>query len=182
MGVLDFFKESMPSNKRKRQSEELDRHLIAAKENLKMANEFIFNFLNSVKDFHPAQRHQEAYNKEVINKLQEMRKSIRTGMIFIDEKRANSLNTLNSIKNAEQLRNMIQNWSSTISSNDLEKQTIIKLLENEMWSEQKASRMFPIPKNKILLSGYLTTIVSYLNRARDCLDNYLNFDNMPQQE
>ncbi|MBS3167795.1 hypothetical protein J4216_01585 [Candidatus Woesearchaeota archaeon] len=177
MGIIDFFKGGLPSTRKKVMDEEMNSYLDVAKTNLRSGFEFMGNFLDGLKGFEPAHRHYEMYNTDVKAKLINIRKEIRNGIIFIEEKLKNTVNTMNTIKSLDQLRDMINNWILALESED---SGILKTLNKDMWGPEMERRMFPIPKNKILVCGYLITSINYLKRAKESLDNYNELNNIPE--
>ncbi len=179
MGILDIFKKGISSLSNKPQ-EDLGQRFEPLKSNLKSASDFIAKFLEGVKEFQPAHRHFELYNHDVKNRLVNTRNGIKNSIIFINERSKNTINTLNPVKSYDQLRNMIDSWINLIKNDDEKSQDILKILEIEMWSEERARRNFPIPSNKVIVCGYLLSACSYLKQARDELDNYINLDNQSE--
>src|SRR3989338_11624260 len=97
MGILDLIKNKLNSNKRPR-DEEFNSYLLGARNNMKLTSEYITRFLDSVKDFQPAKRHEELYHIEVRNRLLAIKSGLHKGMVFIDEKTNNEINTMNPIR------------------------------------------------------------------------------------
>lgn len=66
------------------------------------------------------------------------------------------------------------NPNSVIGVSEGEKvaEDILGILKEEVWSEKRISRGFPVPSNKELLYDYLETAFSKLKEARLNLDNY----------
>jgi hypothetical protein len=172
MGFWSFLKGEGSANKSN--NHELNEHLNNAKTNLKSGSEFIAKFFEGVRDFQPAHRHADLYNLQVRGKLNDIRRDIRNGILFIDEKMENRVNTMNVIRSPEHLRDLLNLWIAAIKHDDEKTEDILKILEIEMWSDERAKRSFPIPKNKILVCGYLITAMNYLKQARDNLNNYLD--------
>jgi len=100
------------------------------------------------------------------------------GIIFIDERMNNTINTLNAIKNPDQLRDLISGWTKNIQANDEKVYDILKILQIEMWGDDKIKRGFPVPMNKDMVCGYLINAVNYLYQARSNLDSYISYSSM----
>ena len=179
MGILDFIKrrESQRVN-----TESLSTYLLTARNNIKLASEHIGKFLQDTNDFEPASRHRALYQDEVVKKLKIVRGGILGGLIFIDERMRNELNTQNPIRNVNQLKLLVEEWIKTLDSSDEEVYDVLKILQVEMWSEDKARRGFPLPRNNELVCNYLTKTVDYLKEARDNLDNYSTLTNVPETD
>lgn len=180
MGFLDSLKGKFSSSHKKVRDEELNGYLRASRDNLKLASEQISKFFESLRDFQPARRHEELYREEVKNRLAGMRSGISKGLIFLDERMNNSINTMNTIKNAEQLRDMVVAWMKTIKADDEKVYDVIKILQVEMWGQDKISRGFPVPTSKDMTIGYLNSAVNYLTEARNQLDTYVAITNVPE--
>ncbi|MBI2148054.1 hypothetical protein HYU23_00080 [Candidatus Woesearchaeota archaeon] len=179
MGFLDTIKSRFMSSSNRISDEELNGYLKSTKDNLKLASENIGKFLEAMRDFQPARRHEPLYYEEVKNRLIHMRSGIRNGVVFADERMNNTINTLNSIKNSDQLRDMIIAWSKNIQANDDKVYDILKILQVEMWGEEKLKRGFPVPSlGKDAVCGYLVSAVNYLNSAKSNIDTYSSYSSM----
>lgn len=179
MGFLDKLKSRLGSSS-SRSRDETSTHLVTARNNLKLAFDYIGNFFDDTKNFEPAIRHRELYFSEVLGKLKLMRGGIKSGISFLDEKLRNEINTQNSIRSIPQLKQIVEEWIKSLNSNDEKVYDIIKILEIEMWSEEKAKRGFPVPKNKEMVYSYLTKSLEHLREARTNLDNSMAFAAAPE--
>jgi|GEM_PF-4957961 len=179
MGLFDKLKLGLNSSKKKEFEEHSFASFNGAKLNLKQASEFLGKFLDGVKDFQPARRHAEIYEIEVKEKIVRLRASLRNAIVFLDERSRNTVNTLNSLKSPEQLRNMIEGWIKLLDSGDENVPDILKILQIEMWSSEKLNRGFPAPTSKDLVCGYLITAVNYLREARNHLNEHLSISEAP---
>ncbi len=172
MGFLDIVKQGFGSSKRRVKDEELNGYLKATRENLKLASDSLGKFLEGMRDFHPARRHEEIYHNEVRGKIVNMRSGVHHGLIFLDERMNNTINTMNTIRNPDQLKTMIEGWVKNIKTEDEKVYDILKILQVEMWSDDKAKRGFPVPRNKDTICSNLTNAVGYLSEAKNNLDSY----------
>lgn len=179
MGLLDSLKNKLNSSNRKAREEELNGYLKSTKDNLKVAYDNIGRFLEGTRDFQPARRHEELYHDEVKNRLVGMRASMRNGLIFLDERMNNTVNTMNHVKSPNQLKDLMSGWIKSIQANDDKAYDILKILQVEMWGTEKISRGFPAPTNRELLCGYLVSAASSLNESRNQIDLYITMSNVP---
>ncbi len=180
MGFIDLIKGKLNSSRTKAKMEELNSYLLASKNNLKLAYENVGKFLDGVKDFQPARRHEALYHEEVRGRLISMRSGMRNCLIFLDERSNNTINTLNPIKSVDQLRQMLAEWHQNISADDEKTYGILKILQVEMWGAERVSRGFPVPRNKEILCGNLGTALTYMNEARSNLDAYASLNSLPE--
>ena len=172
MGVFDKLKEKLGSSNKVRKDEELGGYLKAARDNLKLASDSVAKFLDGVRDFQPARRHEPLYYEEVKEKLVNMRGGMNKGLVFLDERLKNTINTLGYVKNYDQLKDMLDSWSKSIQANDDKVYDILKILQVEMWDQEKIKRGFPVPHSKDMLCGYLISAVAYMRDAKASLENY----------
>ncbi len=172
MGFLDFVKNKVGTSDKKGKNDEVQSYLLSARNNLKLASDHVHKFLDGVRDFQPAKRHEELYYNEVRQRLVAMRQGMHKGLALLDERMGNEINTMNPIKNTDQLKDMISQWIKSISTNDEKVYDILKILTVEMWAPEKITRGFPSPLNKDAVCGYLTSAVSYLAEAKNSLENY----------
>ncbi|MBS3152807.1 hypothetical protein J4230_05355 [Candidatus Woesearchaeota archaeon] len=178
MGFLDTIKNRFIYSNNRINEEEIHSYLRSSKDSLKSAYENIGKFLEAMRDFQPARRHEPLYYEQVKERLVSMRSGINKGIIFIDERMNNTINTLNAIKNPDQLRDLISGWTKNIQANDEKVYDILKILQIEMWGDDKIKRGFPVPMNKDMVCGYLINAVNYLYQARSNLDSYISYSSM----
>lgn len=180
MPFLNKLKEKFGFSDKRVRNQELGVYLKAGRDNLKLAFDCIGKFLDGVKDFQPAIRHQELYYGEVRQRLIDIRNGMRKGFVFIDERMNNEINTQNPIKSSDQLKQMVGEWSKTINANDDKVYDILKILNVEMWSEERGKRGFPVPQSKDYLCNNLGSAVNYLKEASNSLDQYSTMMNVPE--
>ncbi len=173
MGFLDSIKGKLGSSKKIRREEELNGYLKACRDNLKLSSDSISRFLESVRDFQPARRHEPLYYEEVKGRLVHMKHEMNKGLIFLDERMKNTINTLGYVKNYDQLKIMIDSWIKTIQSNDEKVYDILRILQVEMWSQEKIKRGFPIPTSKDMACSNLINAVNYLKDSKIHLETYI---------
>lgn len=178
MGFLDTIKNRFGSSGIKIKQEDLNAYLKASRDNLKLAHENIGRFLESMRDFQPARRHEPLYHEQVKEKLIGMRAGMHKGLIFFDERMNNTINTMNLIKTPDQLKGLMNEWIKNIQAGDDKVYDILKILKVEMWDEEKIKRGFPVPMNKDMVCSYLVNAVTYLNQAKGSLDNYIAYSSM----
>ena len=176
MGFLDKIKDKFSSSENKISQEQLNGYLKSTKTNLRGASDNINKFLDAMRDFQPARRHEALYYEQVRDKLVSMKAGVHRSFSFLDERMNNNINTLNTVKNPDQLRTMISDWIKNIQANDEKVYDILKILRDEMWSQDKINKHFPIPASKDMVLSYLINTVNYLRSARDSLDNYIAFN------
>jgi len=181
MGVLDFIKGSFSSSNQRARDADMEIYLLNARNNLKLASEHIVKFLQETKDFNPALRHRRLYIEEIIGKLNLIRGGVRGGILFLDERMRNELNTQNPIRNVAQLKQVINEWIRTLNANDETKYDILKILNVEMWSEERASRGFPLPRNKGAVCSYLSKALEHFHEARNNLESYDSLEGVPAE-
>ncbi len=179
MGVLDFIKGGFSSSAQRSRDADMDVYLLNSRNNLKLASEYVIKFLQETRGFDPAMRHRQLYAEEVIAKLNLIRGGVRGGLLFLDDKMQNELNTQNPIRNTDQLRAMINEWIRTLNANEENKYDVLKILNLEMWGEDRARRGFPVPRNKEMLFGYLNKALEHFSEARRNLDEYAVLDAVP---
>lgn len=179
MGFVDFMKGKLATSSKRVNEEELHSYLSAARGNLKLASDYLGKFLNDVRDFYPAKRHEELYHAEVKQKLVAMKSGLNKGLVFLDERMGNEINTLNTVKSPNQLKDMVSDWIRTIKADDEKVYDVLKILQIEMWGEEKIKRGFPAPKNKEIVCGYLVSALNYLNEAKLNVDQYMTMNSLP---
>ena len=173
MSILDSIKGKLGSSKKVRREEELNGYLKASRDNLKLASDSVSRFLESVRDFQPARRHEPLYHEEVKGRLVNMKNLMNKGLVFLDEKMNNTINTLGYVKNTDQLKEMIDGWIKTIQANDEKVYDVLKILQVEMWSQDKINRGFPAPVSKDMACNNLINAVNYLRDAKIHLETYI---------
>ena len=180
MGFLDLVKGKFGSSGKRIKDDEITSYLKASRDNLKLASDQIGKFLETMRDFQPARRHEELYYVEVREKLVGMKSGMNKGLVFLDERMNNTYNTMNAVKSPEQLKDMIGTWVKNIKADDDKVYDILKILQVEMWSPDKLSRGFPVPMNKGMVLGHLTNSVGYLTEAKNQIDSYIVNNVVPE--
>ena len=126
-----------------------------------------------MRGYNPARRHEALYHEGVKSRLIAIRSGLGKGAAYLKEKTENEINTLNDIKNPDQLINLIGTWCSILKLDDENaKDYVLYYLREEMWSEERAKRGFPVPSNKELLLTYLDGSVTLMKEAREHLENF----------
>src|SRR3989338_10471 len=186
MGFLSGLKQTFSGNKK---TEEIDStvYLVNTKNSLKHAHDALSNFLEGVKDFRPARRHEQLYSESVYGKvtlvkawLQKSIKNLRdlsnlindwTKVIKIEQVQPSNIPT-------EQQKGKVVYYSPNsperVEENTEEKvpEDVYNILKVEMWSEKRTSRGFPAPQNKTLLFNHLDNAFSRLKEAKFNLEEY----------
>jgi len=99
-------------------------HLVNAQISLKEANEFLTKFLDNTRDFHPAKRHEQLYAENIKGKLTLVKAWLNQGLVFLDDKLNNSLNTASNIKSADHLSKLLTTWIQVIKIEEKVQQQI----------------------------------------------------------
>jgi len=173
MSFLKNLKEVFSKNKNTGPSqEELGSYIQRSRDNLKQAGDYISRFLDGVRDFQPARRHQELFHAEVKNKLAIVKSGITKGVSYLDEKMGNSVNTMNTIRSVNQLSVLVSEWIVCLKKDDEKSQDLIKVVGIELWGEDRAKRGFPVPSNRDMLMSYLEGSLSMLREAKNNLETY----------
>jgi len=171
MGFLQSFKTAFASTNDN--SGELNSYLANAKSNIKQAHTHIKTFLEGVRDFQPARRHEQLYDEEIKNKLVSIKTLLFEGAVLIDKKLKNESLREGRIKNTEELKKLVDYSINEIKIDDAEKDNgIIKKLQVEMWSDDRVKRGFPRPNNKELLINNLEESRKYMKEISSNLENY----------
>jgi len=181
MGLFDAIKDKFSGQKKdKQKEEELKSYLKSSHDNLKQSFDYLTKFLESMRGYQPARRHEALYFEGVKSRLISIRAGLGKGVSYLNEKMNNEINTLNDIKSPTQLVGLIGTWCNILKIDDENaKDYVLYYLKEEMWSEEKAKRGFPVPQNKELLLNYLDGSVTLMKEARDHLENF-NSGQTPQ--
>ncbi len=181
MGMLDFIKGSFSSSNQRVKDADMGVYLLNARNNLKLASEYITKFLQETRGFDPAIRHRQLYAEEIIAKLNLIKGGVRGGLHFLDEKTRNELNTQNPIRNVNQLKLMIDEWIRVLNANEDNKYDVLKILQVEMWGEDRAKRGFPVPSNKAAVCSYLNKTLEHFYEARNNIESYNTMEIAPMR-
>ncbi len=185
MNFLQSIKNVFSINKDiKINQEELLNYLQRSRQKLSYANDYINKFFEGVREFQPARRHIQLFNEEVKNKLLIIKSGISKGNAFLDNKMANSIDTMNTIRSMNQLSVLISEWIVCLKKDDENVQDLIKIVNIELWGEDRMKRGFPVPKNRDMLVSYLEGVVNVLKEAKQEIETYnmgLN-SNIPQEK
>lgn len=173
--------------------------LVTAQENLKKAHDLLSNFLQDIRSFIPAKRHELLYNENIKGKITLIRAWLGKSIYYLDAKVNHSNAYVDGIKNAEHLANMINIWTEVIKKEERLKENIdfkelyttyanqqekisvdeekipedvLGLLRIELWGESRAKRGFPVPDNKQTLLKYLEDAVLQLKEAKQNLETH----------
>ena len=113
MGFLSGLKQTFSGNKK---TEEIDStvYLVNTKNSLKHAHDALSNFLEGVKDFRPARRHEQLYSESVYGKVTLVKAWLQKSIDFVDGRLGNSMDSVSSIKNLRDLSNLINDWTKVI--------------------------------------------------------------------
>ncbi len=180
MGILDNLKSAFYGPKKTNRTEELNTHLTNAKTSLKQSFDYVTKFLETMKGYQPARRHEELYYEGVKNRLIAIRTGLSKGLSYANDKLNNELDTLNTIRTPDQLIDLLERWCKAIKLDDENaKDYILYYLRQEMWNEEKAKRGFPVPQSKELLLNYLEGSVAMMKEAKEHLNNYSALMNLP---
>src|SRR3989344_2875051 len=163
MGLFDAIKDKFSGQKKdKQKEEELKSYLKSSHDNLKQSFDYLTKFLESMRGYQPARRHEALYFEGVKSRLISIRAGLGKGVSYLNEKMNNEINTLNDIKSPTQLVGLIGTWCNILKIDD-----------------ENAKRGFPVPQNKELLLNYLDGSVTLMKEARDHLENF-NSGQTPQ--
>ena len=145
MGFFNTLKTKFAANGKNQ--EELDSYLKNAKIGLKSAYTNLNQFIEGVKSFQPARRHQDFYQTEIVEKLLLIKENLVRGSIFLDRKLKNDIDGIknSTIRSTDQLKKFLDSWALLIREENPETDNgIIKKLRTEMWSEERKARGFPV--------------------------------------
>lgn len=173
MSFLDGIKNAFAGKKNQGPShEELNSYLQKSRDNLKQSGDYINKFLEGVREFQPARRHEEMFKLDVKERLLVLKNGLSKGILFLNDKLGNTINTSNSIKSINQLSILISEWMIFLKRDDEKAQDLIKIVGTELWGEDRAKRGFPVPKNSDILISYLEGTHTMLTQSKQELENY----------
>lgn len=110
MGIFTSLKQVFSSTNKVDNSAEAMVYLLNANSNLKQAYDSLGKFLEGLKTFVPAKRHEQLYGESVYGKVNLLRAWVQRGSVFLDGKSGNSIGVVSSIKDTNHLINLIGDW------------------------------------------------------------------------
>ena len=165
MGFFDIFK--------KKEQEPDNSDLQSAKTSIRNAHTNISKFLDGVKDFAPARRHEETFYN-ITQKLTDMKSFLVEANTLVEKKLKNDITYQSDrLKNTEELKRSVDVLIKELRDDNAEKDNgVIKFLESEMWNDNRKKRGFPVPQNHEILIHSLDDARVALKDLSFNLDSY----------